>query len=125
MRDLNLLPDLELALIQSELDWHDAAANRSRFEPLLEQARGADLVILPEMFSTGFSMHSAELAEPEEGPTTAWLRAARAAGVRTLGGLPMLIYQGALAFELWTGVHAPVETMFAAARKALAARGAP
>ena len=32
MRDLNLLPDLELALIQSELDWHDAAANRSRFE---------------------------------------------------------------------------------------------
>jgi shikimate dehydrogenase len=56
---------------------------------------------------------------------TAWLRAARAAGVRTLGGLPMLIYQGALAFELWTGVHAPVETMFAAARKALAARVTP
>lgn len=56
---------------------------------------------------------------------TAWLQAARAAGVRTLGGLPMLIYQGALAFELWTGVHAPVETMFEAARKALAARGTP
>ena len=66
--------DLELALIQSELDWHDAAANRARFAPLLEQARGADLVILPEMFSTGFSMDSAELAEPEDGQTTAWLR---------------------------------------------------
>ena len=73
MRDLSLMPDLELALIQSELDWHDAAANRARFEPLLEQARGADLVVLPEMFSTGFSMHSAELAEPDNGPTTAWL----------------------------------------------------
>ena len=42
MRDLSLLPDLELALIQSELDWHDPAANRARFEPLLDQARGAD-----------------------------------------------------------------------------------
>ena len=88
MRDLNLLPDLELALIQSELDWHDPVANRSRFAPLLAQARGADLVILPEMFSTGFSMHSAELAEPEEGPTTAWLREqAMALGAVVTGSL--------------------------------------
>jgi len=54
---------------------------------------------------------------PEETP---FLRAARAAGLATLGGLPMLIYQGALAFELWTGVRAPVEAMFEAARAALA-----
>ncbi|MGQ7956556.1 amidohydrolase [Pseudomonas sp. SP16.1] len=67
-------PDLELALIQTSLAWHDPAANRAHFQALLEQARGADLVILPEMFSTGFSMHSAELAEAEDGPTTAWLR---------------------------------------------------
>jgi shikimate dehydrogenase len=39
----------------------------------------------------------------------------------------MLIYQGALAFELWTGVHAPIDVMFEAARQALAtgARGTP
>lgn len=67
------MTDLQLALIQSELDWHDAAANHARFAALLDQARGADLVILPEMFTTGFSMHSAELAEPEDGPTRAWL----------------------------------------------------
>lgn len=67
------MTDLQLALIQSELDWHDAAANRARFAALLDQARGADLVILPEMFTTGFSMHSAELAEPEDGPTCVWL----------------------------------------------------
>ncbi len=53
---------------------------------------------------------------------TPFLLAARRAGHRTLGGLPMLIYQGALAFELWTGVAAPVEVMFEAARRALAAR---
>lgn len=65
--------DLELALVQCELAWQDPAANRAHFTEQLEQARGADLVVLPEMFSTGFSMHSAELAEPEDGPTTAWL----------------------------------------------------
>lgn len=67
-------PDLELALIQTELAWQDPAANRAHFQTLLEQAAGADLVVLPEMFSTGFCMDSAALAEPENGPTTAWLR---------------------------------------------------
>tara|TARA_A100001518_G_C1207521_1_gene50194 strand:- start:159 stop:950 length:792 start_codon:yes stop_codon:yes gene_type:complete len=75
MRDLNNLPDLELALVQTSLIWQDAAANRERFAALLDQASGADLIVLPEMFTTGFSMDSAALAEPEEGPTYAWLRA--------------------------------------------------
>ncbi|MFI8981544.1 amidohydrolase [Pseudomonas sp. BMW13] len=66
--------DLELALIQTSLAWHDPAANREHFQTLLEQARGADLVILPEMFTTGFSMESAALAEPEDGPSSTWLR---------------------------------------------------
>ena len=56
---------------------------------------------------------------PEETPL---LKAASAAGLRTLGGLPMLIYQGGLAFELWTGVHAPIDVMFEAARGALKER---
>jgi shikimate dehydrogenase len=59
--------------------------------------------------------------KPEE---TAFLRTARQAGLPVLGGLPMLIYQGALAFELWTGIAAPVEVMFDAARGALARAGA-
>ncbi|TBU98847.1 amidohydrolase [Stutzerimonas kirkiae] len=73
MRDMSRLPDLELALIQTDLVWQDAEANRRRFEPLLEQARGADLVVLPEMFTTAFSMDSAALAEPEQGPSHVWL----------------------------------------------------
>ncbi|MCC6382626.1 MAG: shikimate dehydrogenase [Dehalococcoidia bacterium] len=55
---------------------------------------------------------------------TAFLHAAQEAGLPSLGGLPMLIYQGALAFELWTGAPAPVDVMFRAAREALA-RPAP
>jgi omega-amidase len=74
LRDLTGLPDLHLALLQTTLAWHDPAANRAHFEALFSQAAGADLLILPEMFNTGFSMQSAELAEVEGGPTTQWLR---------------------------------------------------
>ena len=53
---------------------------------------------------------------PEEPP---FLRAAREVGLPVLGGLPMLIHQGALAFELWTGRPAPLDAMREAARTAL------
>ena len=85
---MNYKPDLQLALIQTNLIWQDPAANRAQLEPLLEQARGADLVVLPEMFSTGFSMQSAELAEPESGPTSRWLsEQARRIGAVITGSL--------------------------------------
>ena len=69
------MSNLKLALLQTTLAWHDREANLDHFESLLEQARGADLVVLPEMFTTGFTMASEDFAEPEEGPTTQWLRA--------------------------------------------------
>ena len=56
---------------------------------------------------------------------TPLLREAGKAGAQTLGGLPMLVYQGAAAFEIWTGVDAPVRVMFSAAEEALAARQLP
>ena len=53
---------------------------------------------------------------------TPLLREAEEAGAKTLGGLPMLVYQGAAAFEIWTGQDAPVRVMFKAAEEALRAR---
>lgn len=73
MRDLTTLPDLKLALVQTAPVWQDPAANHAHFARLLGQAEGADLVILPEMFATGFSMDAAALAEAEDGPSRAWL----------------------------------------------------
>ena len=55
---------------------------------------------------------------------TPLLQEAERAGAQALGGLPMLVYQGAAAFEIWTGVEAPVKVMFRAAEEALAARQA-
>jgi shikimate dehydrogenase len=52
-------------------------------------------------------------------PETPFLKEARKAGARALGGLAMLVYQGAASFRLWTGREAPVDMMFQAAEKAL------
>ena len=54
---------------------------------------------------------------------TPFLRAAEAGGAQPVGGLAMLVRQGAESFRLWTGQEPPLEVMFAAARAALAARG--
>lgn len=50
---------------------------------------------------------------------TTFMRQAEAHGGRAIGGLGMLVRQGAAAFQIWTGHEAPVEVMFAAAREAL------
>ena len=54
-------------------------------------------------------------------PQTPLLVEARKAGAKTLGGLPMLIHQGAASFERWTGRDAPLEVMFRAGEEAVAA----
>lgn len=53
---------------------------------------------------------------------TPFLAAAEAGGARPLGGLAMLVHQGAESFRLWTGYEPPLDVMFGAARAALAAR---
>jgi omega-amidase len=65
---------LRASLLQQPLAWADAAANRAHFESLLLPLAGhTDLVVLPETFTTGFSMEVQRLAEPVGGPTTLWL----------------------------------------------------
>jgi shikimate dehydrogenase len=51
-------------------------------------------------------------------PETRLIKAARARGLKTLTGLPMLVYQGAIGFEMWTGQRAPEAVMMAALEKA-------
>lgn len=53
-------------------------------------------------------------------PETPLMAAARQRGTKVLGGLPMLVYQGAESFKLWTGLDAPVDVMRDAAERALA-----
>jgi predicted amidohydrolase len=68
--------DLRVTLVQSMLHWEDAAANRAMFGLKLSALKGTtDLILLPEMWTTGFSMRSAEMAEEMSGPTVTWMRA--------------------------------------------------
>ena len=53
---------------------------------------------------------------------TPLLKMAKGAGAQIVGGLPMLVLQGAAAFERWTGKDAPIDVMFSAARRALSAQ---
>ena len=53
-------------------------------------------------------------------PETRFIQAARALGLKTLTGLPMLVYQGAIGFELWTEHKAPEAAMKTALEKAFA-----
>jgi predicted amidohydrolase len=60
--------------VQQPLVWADPAANRARFGALLGPLAGStDLVVLPETFTTGFSMEVERLGESTGGPTGVWL----------------------------------------------------
>lgn len=65
-----------LHLVQFDPAWEDRAANHARVKELVTQAapQVGSLVILPEMFSTGFSMNLAATAEPEGGATECFLQ---------------------------------------------------
>lgn len=66
---------LRVTLVQQPLMWQDPGANRERFESLLRPLAGqTDLVVLPETFTTGFSMEVERVGEPASGPTVQWLR---------------------------------------------------
>lgn len=66
---------LTLTLVQSSLHWENKAANLSQFEEKIFGIKEkTEIVILPEMFSTGFSMKPKELAETMDGPTVQWMK---------------------------------------------------
>lgn len=64
---------VKVSLLQTTLYWQDSEANLAHFSALLAKLEPVDLVVLPEMFSSGFSMQSAEIAEQEPGPGLTWL----------------------------------------------------
>lgn len=67
--------DLIACLIQCELVWENPADNRKHIQAIIEsQPPSVDLVVLPEMFTTGFSMNAVANAEPPGGETAVWLQ---------------------------------------------------
>jgi predicted amidohydrolase len=68
------MQDLNVTLVQRELAWEDPADNRAGIEQVLAGSdTPTDLVVLPEMFTTGFSMNALANAEPPGGVTEQWM----------------------------------------------------
>ena len=80
--------DLKLCLIQSDLYWENKDKNLNLFDKKIQNAPDSDLIILPEMFTTGFSMSPSNFAETMNGPSLAWLKeAAKNKGCCVMGSL--------------------------------------
>lgn len=61
---------LRITLVQYDIAWEDKQKNLNRIDSIVsEQAGQTDVIVLPEMFSTGFTMNSRNLAEPTDGKT--------------------------------------------------------
>ncbi len=65
---------MKISLIQTALIWEDPQANRANFEKLINGIWETDLIILPEMFATGFTMKPQAVAETMQGDTIAWMK---------------------------------------------------
>lgn len=69
------MSSLSITIIQSNLHWQNKTANLAMFEEKINAIpEKTEIVVLPEMFSTGFSMEAATLAEPMEGETVQWMQ---------------------------------------------------
>jgi predicted amidohydrolase len=66
--------NLSITTIQTNLHWENKQANLQMFSTKIARLKGAEVVVLPEMFSTGFSMRPQDLAEPMDGKTVQWMQ---------------------------------------------------
>lgn len=66
---------MKIAIIQSPLSWENPIVNRNYFEEKINAiTEKVDLIVLPEMFTTGFTMNPSAVAETMQGETILWLQ---------------------------------------------------
>ena len=86
---------LHLTLIQTALHWEDKNANLQMLEQKIHSiSEPTHVVILPEMFSTGFSMNHEQLAETVDGPTLQWMKKISASKKIILTGSAIIEEEG-------------------------------
>lgn len=73
--NLRMIEKLKIAVLQVDLAWENPSKNRELFSKKIAHInQDIDLIVLPEMFSTGFSMNAENLAEDPEGETFKWMQ---------------------------------------------------
>lgn len=72
---MSITNKLKAALIQSELFWENSDKNRSQFENKINNLPSdIELIVLPEMFTTGFTMNANKVFEEMNGKTINWMQ---------------------------------------------------
>lgn len=64
---------MKISVIQQKIVWEDKSRNFEKIEKIISQISSTDIVILPEMFNTGFSMNPVRLSEPPFSDTFDWM----------------------------------------------------
>ena len=65
---------MRIALFQYDIVWEDKQTNLTLIEKQLQQNSNFDLLVLPEMFTTGFTMNASKVAETIDGEAVLWLK---------------------------------------------------
>ena len=81
---------IKTASIQTNIFWENPKANKLEYDKLFQSLETVDLIILPEMFTTGFSMRTEIIAENNSGDTLFWLQEhSKSLDTCILGSLPI------------------------------------
>ncbi len=95
---------ITITLVQPGIAWEDKATNLERYSKMLNQAGPADVIVLPEMFTTGFSMQPEKLKEPMDGQSVRWMKQmAQEKNAAVTGSL--IIESGGKVFNRCVWVH--------------------
>jgi|GEM_PF-6275222 len=101
---MSATPELRVALLQYAIEQSAPDANRQKVERLVAQLPpDVDLVVLPEMFTTGFGPHAVRDAEAMDGPTVEWMKTiSRSHGFFLMGSLP--VQEGRTVYNRLVGI---------------------
>ena len=81
---------IKIASIQTNIVWENPKANKLEYDKIFQSIEPADLIVLPEMFTTGFSMNTENIAENNSGDTLLWLQEhSKSLDTCILGSIPI------------------------------------
>jgi predicted amidohydrolase len=69
-----MMDELRICLIQADLAWENRNQNLAHLRQMAEQSPSAEVIVLPEMFASGFTMNAKACAEAPEGETVHWMK---------------------------------------------------
>lgn len=92
---------MRISIVQYDITWEDKEANFGRIEEILKgRLADPDIIVLPEMFTTGFSMNTGPLAEPSGSVTSAWMKGLASSLDAGVCG-SYIVREGNLFFNRW------------------------